>query len=398
MLPSYPKQAQKKSDGNPPPAASYNQTRKKNIRTSLSRQVLSSHRADSRYMEVVRKIAAVLISKKNRRIIIAGHERPDGDTAGASLALALALESLGKKTEVRSRWPLPEYLNFLQEEKIGDASPKVRIKIGVAPLQKKYDVAVILECSDLKRAGDVIKKSQVRTIINIDHHASYGNFGDINYVDKNSSAVSCQVFHIIKAMGLRITPKVAECLYTGILTDTGKFQQRNTTPEAFAIASELLKAGIDITRINENVYSGKSLAALMLLGRALSSVRVFDKKIAFITLSREDFSQTGAVESDTEEIINYPFMIKGVDISVMMRENPDGRIKVSMRSRIIDSGGGEDRRRRGGCDLLKIATAYGGGGHKYAAGFSVSKNAAAAVVVDMEKIRDDILSKIKSAL
>ncbi len=312
---------------------------------------------------IIKKIALAI--KNSRTIFIAGHERPDGDTAGASLALAHAINKVygrAKKVSVYSKMPLPSYLDFLP-----GASG---IKIGT-PSTEKFDLAIILECSDLKRSGDIINSSQVKKIINIDHHAASGSFGDINYIDPHTSAVSCQIFYIIKYLKCPIDKIIAECIYTGILTDTGKLQQKNTTPEAFKIAAECLEKGrIDIALINEKVYASKSPAALRLLGAALSSLEIIEKKnlngkkttIAFITLTKDDFLRTGAAESDTEEIINYPLTIKDVDAVFFFRQiNDNEKVKVSIRS-------------KDAFDVLSLSTKYGGGGHKHAAGFSVSRS------------------------
>ncbi len=302
------------------------------------------------------KILSQIISEieKAKTIFIAGHARPDGDTVGSSLALKHALKKLGKKVDVYSKEIIPDYLKFLPGSK--------SIRISSVPASKKYDLAIILECSDLERMGNIFKAGQAQKIINIDHHLISNPFGDINYIEPLSSSTCYQVYLMLKNLGVDISKDIATCLYTGTLTDTGKFQQKNTTPEAYSMASELLKKGINLVKINDFVYGNRATGAFKLLGAALTSLEISGNgKVAFMTLTMNDFKKNKATQWDTEGIINYPLSIKGVGISVLFREIKGGFTKVSMRS-------------KGNFDLTKLAKRFNGGGHKHAAGFTLNKS------------------------
>lgn len=302
----------------------------------------------------MKKIISQIISeiKKARTIFIAGHSRADGDTAGAAISLMHALRKLGKKVDVYSKEVIPDYLEFLPGSE--------KIKIGTVPISRRYDLAIILECSDFDRMGNILKPEQAQRIVNIDHHLISNHFGDVNYIDPKSSSTCYLVYLILKKLGAEITKDIATCLYTGTLTDTGKFQQKNTTPEAYGMASELLKKGIDIGKINDFVYGNKSPGTLKLLGAALGSLEISKSgKVAAMTLMLDDFKKSKAKQWDTEGIINYPLNIKGVNISVLFREVKKGMTKVSMRS-------------KENINLCKITSDFGGGGHKHAAGFMLN--------------------------
>lgn len=298
--------------------------------------------------------------KKSRTIFVAGHARPDGDTAGSALALAHALGAMKKKVSVFTKEPLPEYLEFLPGSSL--------IKRGAVPPSTKYDAAVILECSDLARMGDLISSSRAGTIINIDHHLVSASFGDINWIDPKASATCLMILRLLKKMGAPLTKKIAECLYTGMLTDTGRFVQQNTTAETLEAAAELMRRGADPAKVSSEVFANKSMPEIKLLSRALSSAKTYlDGKLAVITINARDFRETGATWRDTEGFVNFPIMLRGSEVAAFIREVPDGGatkakpaakgvIKVSMRSKKID--------------LTPIVTGYGGGGHKHAAGFA----------------------------
>ncbi|MDI6757406.1 MAG: hypothetical protein QME32_05230, partial [Endomicrobiia bacterium] len=208
-----------------------------------------------------------------------------------------------------------------------------------------------------------------RCVINIDHHLVNAPFGDINWIDPKASATCLQVFRLLKKMGARLTPAIAECLYTGMLTDTGRFVQKNTTPETLEAAAELMRAGADGEKISSYIYSNKSLSELMLLARAIGSVRTeLDGNLALITLKKSDFAETGTTWRDTEGFVNFPLALKSALVAALIRDvSPDdtrtrgrhkqgqgdersGTIKVSMRSKAK-------------VDLAPLVKSFGGGGH-----------------------------------
>lgn len=286
--------------------------------------------------------------RRSKTFFIAGHVKPDGDTIGSALALASVLKRLGKKPRVYSREQVPDYLLFLP----GARSIPVREKV-----RGKFDCAVILECSGLERMGDLITAGQAKSVVNIDHHAHFRRFGDINYIRPDASSTAEMLFGLFSAMKIKLTRHEAECLYTGLVTDTGKFQQANTTPAALRVSAELLETGVAPERIYECIYAQGTLSAKLLLGAALETLRCEPGgKVSTMDISLDMYRRTGSSAIETEGIINHTMMVTGVQIGILFREeNSGGQVKVSFRSRNKH-------------DVNLVARHFGGGGHRGAAG------------------------------
>ncbi|MBN1622592.1 MAG: bifunctional oligoribonuclease/PAP phosphatase NrnA [Endomicrobiales bacterium] len=292
--------------------------------------------------------------KKNKTFFIAGHLKPDGDTVGTALALASLLHRLKNKVEIYSKEPIPEYLL---------SAPGAKKIIIADKTVKKFDCAIILECLDFERMGNIIDSEQVETVINIDHHANYNHFGHINYIDPKASSSSEQVYNIFKFFKMPININEAKCLYIGLVTDTGKFQQTNTTSYALNVAASLVDVGLKPTVIYDAVYANKSLSSLNLLGHSLCNLKLScSGKVAYLEVTRQMYKKTRSNPSEAEGIINYAMMMPKVIVGVLFRKDDDnGYIKVSFRS-------------RGSFNVNKVAQYFGGGGHKNAAGCSVKGN------------------------
>ena len=299
--------------------------------------------------ELSRIIGAI---KKSRSFFIAGHIKPDGDTIGASIALASLLSRLDKSAEVYSKDEVPYYLKFLKGSSM--------IRSGERP-RRSYDCAIILECSNLERMGSLISSDQAKTFINIDHHRVFEVFGDINYIDPSASSTSEQVYRLFKKLNMKFTQSEAEAIYTGAVSDTGRFQYSNTTPFCFSMAADLVRCGVRPEKIFSNLYEKNKLSSLKLLGEALRTLRVLPSgKIAYLEIPNSMFKKAGADYSETENIINYAISIEGVKVALLFRESEEkGAVKVSMRS-------------RGTIDVSKVAKHFDGGGHRNAAGLTIS--------------------------
>jgi phosphoesterase RecJ-like protein len=288
--------------------------------------------------------------KKNKTFFIAGHLNPDGDTIGTALALSSMLKRMGKKVYVFSKHNIPDNLKFL---------PGVnKIKI-TEKVKTKFDCAIILECLDFKRMGDLITPAQAKTVINIDHHANFNNFGDVNYIEPKAASSSEIVFNLFKYMKMRINTAEANALYVGLVTDTGQFQYNNTTPSALYMASCLLEAGVTTYHLYNKIYSSKSFSSLSLLGRSLSTLKLESSgKIAYMHITADMFKDSHSNVTETEGIINYAMKIQGVLVGILFRQEKEKNvIKVSFRS-------------HDPYDVNKAAQHFGGGGHRNAAGFS----------------------------
>jgi len=277
---------------------------------------------------------------------LAGHLNPDGDTIGSMLAIGSVLKRLGKKVRLFSQDPLPENLRFLPHANtIHSRLPK-----------GKFDAAILLECSTPARGGalePVLKRCG--KVVNIDHHKTSEFYGDINIVEPHSSSTAEIVYRLFYNMNVNMTRREATCLYTAIVTDTGRFHFPATTPRTLEIASRLLETGFKFSRINDLLYATKACEALKILGRALESLELkAGGKLAVLTLKASDFEEFEARSEHSENVINFGMMPPGVKAAVMFREEED-RISVTFRS-------------RGHLDVSAVAKAFGGGGHRNASG------------------------------
>ncbi|MEW6720661.1 MAG: bifunctional oligoribonuclease/PAP phosphatase NrnA [Thermodesulfobacteriota bacterium] len=287
---------------------------------------------------------------EKERFLIACHENPEGDAIGSELALALALRKMGKTAAVLNADPVPENLRFLP------GADTVRMEEDGS----KYEVAVVVDCGSPERTGRV--EAELRKpplLVNIDHHRTNGVRGDLALVDPDAAAAGLLVYRVLAAMGCPIDRDIAENIYVAVLTDTGSFHYGNSSPEAFEVAGEMVRLGVDPWSVAEQVYETQSLSRLRLLGRALSSLEIaLEGKVASITTMLSDLAEAGAGKDLMEGFINYPRSVLGAEVAVSFREEQGGAFRVSFRS-------------KGRVDVSEVAARFGGGGHRNAAGCTV---------------------------
>lgn len=288
------------------------------------------------------------ILREKSSFLITFHDSPSGDAIGSGLALGFLLERLGKEVVIRNADPVPLNLLFL---------PGVdKISRGFE-LKKPPQVAVVLDCANIGRIGagsDTVKKFDI--IVNIDHHVSNDFFGMLNYVDAGAGATGEQIFSLFEELlPGDIWREPAICLYTSIVMDTGLFQHKNTKPRTHEIIAILLGKGVDASSVAREVYGNFSLANRKLLGLTLADIQLSnDGKIAWLKVSGDMYQKADAQETDAHNFIDYIHLMKGVSVSLLLRELKDGNVKVSFRSRLVD--------------VNRIADVFGGGGHPGAAG------------------------------
>ncbi|MDR2817868.1 MAG: bifunctional oligoribonuclease/PAP phosphatase NrnA [Endomicrobium sp.] len=307
------------------------------------------------------------IIKQSKTFFIAGHIKPDGDSIGSALALASVLNRRGKKACVYSVDEIPKFVKFLKgSNKIKKAVKKT----------DKFDCAIILESVNFSRTGGIITPSQTKKIINIDHHLTYTDFGNVNYIVPSSSSTAELVLNIFEYMKIKLLKHEAECLYTGIITDTGHFQQVNTTPNSHIASAKLMECGVDVNKVYKEIYEKGSINALKLQGLALYGIKtILNNKVSYILLTKDIFKKTSTSEGDSEGVVNYTLRIDGVIVGCVFKEVDGKTTKVSFRS--IRN-----------FDLLKVVREFGGGGHKNAAGCTINAGIKEAV-----KIVEDVLRK-----
>lgn len=315
-----------------------------------------------------KKLEEIIVTGKS--FFLAGHLSPDGDTLGSMLAISSVLKRLGKKVHLFSSDPVPENLSFLPHA--------ASIKIGRLPPKKRFDAAILLECSTPRRGGNlstVLKHAG--KVVNIDHHKTSELYGDVNIVESRSSSTAEIVYRLFYSMNVHITKTEASCLYVGIVTDTGRFHFPATSPRTLEVASRLLETGFKFSRINDLLYATKSCPALKVLGRALESLEFFfGSRVAVITLKNSDFTDFNASPEHTENVINYGMMAPGVRIAVLFREEAD-RTGVTFRS-------------RGHADVSLLAKTFGGGGHRNASGCKMKAG--------MDEAKKKVLAEIQKIL
>ena len=295
--------------------------------------------------------------REDERFVLAAHENPDGDALGSLVAMQGLLSALGKDSVMfisPEDLPLPrEYRFFALDGLIRQPPPDVAER-----------TVVFLDCGNIDRNSASVLRDGAN-LLNIDHHHDNTCFGTLNYVVPDASCTAEIVWDLMHGLGVRPTPAVAEALYIGLITDTGRFMYENTGPRAHLMAAELIELGVDVSGVYRRLYEGVPPGKLALLALALAALQRFDSgELAIASLSTADFERADAEDSYSEGIIDHLRALQGTKVAVLVREissgERKGQHKVSLRAT------GDD------VDVSIIARAQGGGGHRRAAGFSTT--------------------------
>lgn len=281
--------------------------------------------------------------RDGEKFLVCSHSRPDGDAVGSMLAMGMLLRQMGKRVDMVAADRVPAVYRNLPSTK--DIRHAMRV-------HGPYDAVVLLECDGLERTR--LRGLERMYHINIDHHASGKEFGQLNWIDRNAASVGELVYRLVKAAGCSVTPEIATCLYTTLLTDTGGFCYGVLRPGTFALAAELVEAGANPVQVARDVYFANPFSKMLLLGKALSTLRR-DGPLAWVSVTHQDMVDAGAAEEDCEGVVNFALSIAGIEAAVFLRELPEGRIRLSLRS-------------KGKVNVASIAERLGGGGHENAAG------------------------------
>jgi bifunctional oligoribonuclease and PAP phosphatase NrnA len=299
------------------------------------------------------KISDIL--KNNDSFIILTHSYPDGDAIGSSIAFYRLLLNMGKKAYIVCDSEMPYQYKFLPY------ANKVIKDISSLPIKNKY-VALFLDCADIKRIkiDEEKLKENANYIINIDHHLGNTNFGQINIIDSSKSATAEIIFSFFdRCFKKYFDREIAESLYTGILTDTGKFQYSNTTKEVHRIVSLLLEYDINPSNIFSNIYENEPVNRFKLLALVLKRIKFIPgNSLIYSYILEEDFKKFGLPYSANDGIIELLRSAGSVKVAALFKEIEPDSYKVSLRAS------------NGGINVAKIANSFGGGGHKSAAAFS----------------------------
>lgn len=287
----------------------------------------------------------------NNKFAIFTHESPDGDAIGSSLALYMGLISIKKEVDIITDKYSASF-NFLQE----------RDKI-LSQGKKDYDVCIALDCATEKRLYDPTNSfHKSNYTISIDHHASNNFYATVNYVEDKSPATCQTLVKILKKLNINITKEIGEALIMGLITDSGGFRYDTVNDETFEIAAMIYDLGVNISKIYNETFDLRTKPQFELTKLATSRLKfVSDDKIAITYITKEDIKKTNAKVGDHEGIVNVGRNVKGVLVSIFLREEEKNMYKVSLRSNTDD------------INVSKIAETFDGGGHNKAAGFTINK-------------------------
>lgn len=318
----------------------------------------------------IKMIEAIELIKESKTILIASHVNPDGDNIGSSLALTLALKKINKNVLILKSDSVPNSFSFL---------PGIDLIREYDSKLKDIDLFIVLDCGDEDRLGE--NKPLLETakkIINIDHHISNTNFGDINIVDHEASATGELIYYFIKQMNIDFDKEIATNLYTAISSDTGSFKYESVTGDTHRIIADLLDYKIDKNNININLYESMSFTQMKLFVKSLASLEILNNsQIAVVKVTQEMLKETGASLEDAEGIISFIRKISTVEAACVLKELESENIKISLRTKKY-------------LDASKICENFNGGGHKRAAGCTIYKNIEEAKKLIIQEIQTEL--------
>jgi phosphoesterase RecJ-like protein len=300
--------------------------------------------------------------ERRDRFVLTSHARPDGDAIGSALACCQVLRTMGKQADVVLHDGVPRIYRALP---FADQVLQANRVVG------NYEAAIILECDSIHRTR--LEGLEDRYLISIDHHVSGRPFAHVNWIDPHAVATGEMVFRLAREAGTPFSPDIATCLYTALMTDTGSFMFQGTNERTFALARELVLAGADPSHCARSIYFAHSVAKMRLLGEALRNLNI-EGHVGWTWVTQEQMERCGAKEEDCEGLVNYVLSIGEIEAAAFFRELPDGRFRVSLRS-------------KGKLDVARVAEGFGGGGHECASGCSVDGPQPHAVRQVLELLR-----------
>lgn len=315
------------------------------------------------------KQAIEFIDKYNS-FAVAAHLNPEGDAIGSTIALALIVRGAGKSAFYYSRDPIPKNMSFLPG--LGD----IIRKTGQIP---EVEAVIVLDCGDLERTGpEFAEFASDKPILNIDHHQTNNGFGAVSWVEPEASSTGEMIAELARAMKAAVSPDIATCIYTAILTDTGSFQFSNTSPRTLRVAADMIEAGARPEISSSNYYHAKPAGSLLLLAGCLATLEFNqDFTRGDIVITTEMFEKTKTGPDAAEGIINLIADVETLAVAVVYRQTGQDQWKVSLRS-------------KGETDVAKIAAGFKGGGHKNAAGCSMSG--------DLDQVKETIRKTVDLAI
>lgn len=290
----------------------------------------------------------------SQRFLITTHINPDGDGLGAAMGLKWALVKMGKQAEIIIDSEAPGVFEFFANYHW------IKSLSGGYNIDEKFSSVVVIDAPSLARLGSVTSIfSENVKILNIDHHISNENFGELNYIDLGSASSAEMIYTIIKSFGLKPDKDLAEYIYTGIIIDTGRFRFSNTSPETLLTASELVDTGVEPAKISDQVFYSRTIETTKALGLFIGSIELhMDGKVATAEFDYDYLHSPGWEKVNTDGFVNYALAIKGVETALFLREIDHGVTRASLRA-------------KHDFDVNALAGVFGGGGHQKAAGCTI---------------------------
>jgi bifunctional oligoribonuclease and PAP phosphatase NrnA len=316
------------------------------------------------------------------KLIVVTHENPDGDALGSLIAMQDILTAQGRDSLMfidESELPLPQEYRFFELSGLVQSPPE--------DLDER--TIVFLDCGNLERNPAEAFRRPGAHIVNIDHHHDNTRFGTVNYVLPGASCTAEIVWDLMYGLGVEATVNIAEALYVGLITDTGRFMYENTGPRAHEMAADLIRHGVDVHEIYRRVYEGVPYGKLALLARGLAKVARYDGgRLTVTELDAHDFAQSGAEESYSEGVIDFLRAVEGTLVAALIRERISADGDNGGRARKVSLRASDER-----VDVSAIARAQGGGGHRQAAGFSTSMDWDEVVAFLREEVAQQLAPK-----
>jgi bifunctional oligoribonuclease and PAP phosphatase NrnA len=317
--------------------------------------------------------------QKHDNFAIVSHDGPDADGLGAGYALALALASSGKTVVALVSDRISPKFRFIDRRNLftslSDAEARAKL-----PLDLAQATPIIVDTQDIgylsERSAALVTESKQHLVI--DHHESRSMPGELEYIDSSASSSCEMVYRIIRRLKVELPVDAAEALYAGIVYDTGSFSYPKTSESTFECALELVRSGVVPNEMHKRMHESSSDGILGLQKAVIGSLELKEGgRLALLSLSKEELAASGASYEDAEDLVNIPLQDKRVEVSILFKENLEGRLRCSLRS-------------KGSVNVAHIAQSFGGGGHKTAAGFTCASPLARA--------RDDVLQSIAQAM
>ncbi len=317
-------------------------------------------------------LAARLLASDS--LVVACHVNPDGDAIGSLLGMGLALQQLGKRTTLLCADPVPEKFRLLP------LSDQVQTPANSAD-EGSFSLAIAVDSASINQLGAAYARLRAcPTVLKIDHHAEGEAFGDVEWLEVEAAAVGEMLVELFEVLEVSLTPEIAQCLLTALVTDTGSFRFANTRVATFEAAAKLLATGVNFAKLVERIYWDRSVSSAQLTGMVMSRLQLIgDGMVAWSHLTNEDFVAAQGSAAEVDHLSNELRSIAGVRAAVLFRETPEGPVRVSLRS-------------RGEVDVATVAQKFDGGGHRNASGCRFVGDATMR-----EQILDEVVRAVRVA-